>query len=137
MIKGSDNIEDYPLIPSRMEGRSIYYHAALINAYHVDGFEINGPGTINGNGYKFWVQFWDNVERAREENRSWTNPLKCAARAFVFLWGCDNARLSGARRINSGSGLSLYLVYDLIVENARCRRRVSLSELRSSDAIGS
>ncbi|WP_290144575.1 alpha/beta hydrolase fold domain-containing protein, partial [Duncaniella muris] len=47
VIKGSDNIEDYPLIPSRMEGRSIYYHAALINAYHVDGFEINGPGTIN------------------------------------------------------------------------------------------
>ena len=53
-IKGSDDIADFPLIPSRMEGRSIYYHAALINAYHVDGFQITGPGMINGNGLKYW-----------------------------------------------------------------------------------
>ena len=68
VLKGSDNIADYPLMPSRMEGRSIYYHPALVNAYHVDGFEIKGPGTINGNGYKFWVQFWDHVAKAREDN---------------------------------------------------------------------
>ena|SRR5674476_1135228 len=49
-LKGSDNINDYPLIPSRMEGRSIYYYAALVNAYHVDSFQISGPGTIDGNG---------------------------------------------------------------------------------------
>ena len=41
-----------------MEGRSIYYYAALINAYHVDGFAITGPGMINGNGLKYWKQFW-------------------------------------------------------------------------------
>ncbi|MCM1505459.1 MAG: alpha/beta hydrolase fold domain-containing protein, partial [Muribaculum sp.] len=84
VIKGSDNIADYPYIPSRMEGRSIYYHAALVNAYHVDGFEICGPGTINGNGYKFWTEFWDNVERARVENRSWTN-LEVRRPRLVFL----------------------------------------------------
>lgn len=60
-IKGSDEIENYPLIPSRMEGRSIYYYAALINAYHVDGFEIKGPGIINGNGAKYWDEFWHSV----------------------------------------------------------------------------
>ena len=83
VIKGSDNIglSAYSISNG---GRSIYYHAALINAYHVDGFEINGPGTINGNGYKFWVQFWDNVERAREENRSWTN-LEVPARALFSV----------------------------------------------------
>ena len=32
VLKGSDNIKDYPLMPSRMEGRSIYYYPALINA---------------------------------------------------------------------------------------------------------
>ncbi|MEI7504509.1 MAG: glycosyl hydrolase family 28-related protein, partial [Paludibacter sp.] len=34
VLKGSDEIANYPLIPSRMEGRSIYYYAALVNAYH-------------------------------------------------------------------------------------------------------
>src|ERR1044071_745515 len=54
VLKGSDDISNYPLIPSRMEGRSIYYYAALINAYHVDSFSISGPGTIDGNGLKYW-----------------------------------------------------------------------------------
>lgn len=135
VIKGSDNIEDYPLIPSRMEGRSIYYHAALINAYHVDGFEINGPGTINGNGYKFWVQFWDNVERAREENRSWTN-LEVRRPRLVFLWGCDNARLSGVRMINSAFWTShFYLCNDLIVENCEVQAPREPVRAPSSDAI--
>ncbi|WP_304976925.1 alpha/beta hydrolase fold domain-containing protein [Duncaniella muris] len=135
VIKGSDNIEDYPLIPSRMEGRSIYYHAALINAYHVDGFEINGPGTINGNGYKFWVQFWDNVERAREENRSWTN-LEVRRPRLVFLWGCDNARLSGVRMTNSAFWTShFYLCNDLIVENCEVQAPREPVRAPSSDAI--
>ncbi len=135
VIKGSDNIEDYPLIPSRMEGRSIYYHAALINAYHVDGFEINGPGTINGNGYKFWVQFWDNVERAREENRSWTN-LEVRRPRLAFLWGCDNARLSGVRMINSAFWTShFYLCNDLIVENCEVQAPREPVRAPSSDAI--
>ena len=135
VIKGSDNIEDYPLIPSRMEGRSIYYHAALINAYHVDGFEINGPGTINGNGYKFWVQFWDNVEKAREENRSWTN-LEVRRPRLVFLWGCDNARLSGVRLVNSAFWTShFYLCNDLIVENCEVQAPREPVRAPSSDAI--
>ncbi len=135
VIKGSDNIEDYPLIPSRMEGRSIYYHAALINAYHVDGFEINGPGTINGNGYKFWVQFWDNVERAREEHRSWTN-LEVRRPRLVFLWGCDNARLSGVRMINSAFWTShFYRCNDLIVENCEVQAPREPVRAPSSDAI--
>ena len=54
VLKGSDNIEDYPLLPSRMEGKNIYYYAALINAYYVKGFCIEGPGTVNGNGLNFW-----------------------------------------------------------------------------------
>ena len=37
-------------MPSRMEGRSIYYYPALINAYHVDGFEINGLGLSMATG---------------------------------------------------------------------------------------
>ncbi|MDE5786406.1 MAG: exopolygalacturonase, partial [Duncaniella sp.] len=44
VIKGSDDITNYPLIPSRMEGRSLMYYAALINAYF--DFEISGNGVV-------------------------------------------------------------------------------------------
>ncbi|MCM1356553.1 MAG: glycosyl hydrolase family 28 protein [Staphylococcus sp.] len=135
VIKGSDNIADYPLIPSRMEGRSIYYHAALINAYHVDDFEISGPGTINGNGYKFWVEFWDNVEKARRENRPWTN-LEVRRPRLVFLWGCDNARLSGVRLVNSAFWTShFYRCNDLTIENCEVQAPKEPVRAPSSDAI--
>ena len=33
VLKGSDQIADYPMIPSRMEGQSLDYFPALVNAY--------------------------------------------------------------------------------------------------------
>lgn len=56
-LKGSDNIEDYPKIPSRMEGQNLDYFAALVNAYGVNGFTISGGDTIDGNGLKYWDAF--------------------------------------------------------------------------------
>ncbi len=135
VIKGSDDISDYPLLPSRMEGRSIYYHAALINAYQVDGFEISGPGTIDGNGHRFWVQFWENVEKARKENRKWTN-LEVRRPRLLFLWGCDNARISGVRLVNSAFWTShFYMCDDLLVENCEVQAPVEPVRAPSSDAI--
>ncbi|MBD5300658.1 MAG: exopolygalacturonase [Bacteroides sp.] len=135
VIKGSDDISDYPLIPSRMEGRSIYYHAALINAYHVDDFEISGPGTINGNGYKFWVEFWDHVEKARQSDRPWTN-LEVRRPRLVFLWGCDNARVSGVRLVNSAFWTShFYRCNDLLIENCEVQAPKEPVRAPSSDAI--
>ena len=93
VIKGSDNIEDYPLIPSRMEGRSIYYHAALINAYHVDGFEINGPGTINGNGYKFGCS--SGIMLNGPVRKTAAGPTFEVRRPrLVFLWGATTPGLA-------------------------------------------
>ena len=63
VLKGSDTIADYPLIPSRMEGKSLDYYAALINATNIEGFSITGPGTINGNGTKYRKAFWQIEQR--------------------------------------------------------------------------
>ncbi len=86
VLKGSDNIADYPLIPSRMEGKSIYYYAALINAYQVDNFAITGPGTINGNGMKYWKYFWAYRDSMKLQKKSATN-LEVHRPRLVFIWG--------------------------------------------------
>lgn len=49
-LLGSDDIANFPIMPSRMEGQSIDYFSAVVNAYGVDGFTITGKGTIDGNG---------------------------------------------------------------------------------------
>lgn len=58
VLKGSDDISDFEIIDTRLEGQCIKYFAALVNAIGVDGFSISGPGTIDGNGMRYWKSFW-------------------------------------------------------------------------------
>ena len=57
-LKGIDDIRHYPLIRMHMEGQMIDYFAALVTAQNADGFTITGRGTIDGNGLRFWEEFW-------------------------------------------------------------------------------
>ena len=97
VLKGSDSIADYPLMPSRMEGQNLEYYPALINAYGVDGFTISGKGIINGNGLKYWKAFW----QRRKENPACTN-LEVSRPRLVFIWNSNNVLLQDVRLINAG-----------------------------------
>jgi polygalacturonase len=103
VLKGSDNISDYPKIPSRIEGQNIDYFAALVNAYGVDGFTISGKGTINGNGLKYWEAFW----KRREENPECTN-LEVSRPRLIFIRNSDDVRLQDVKLCNSGFWTSHY-----------------------------
>lgn len=97
MLKGSDDISDYPIQPSRMEGQNLDYFPALVNAYNVPGFTITGKGTIDGNGLKYWEAFW----QRRKENPQCTN-LEVSRPRLVFIWNCDNLYIQDVRLQNTG-----------------------------------
>ena len=91
-LKGSDNIADYPLGPSRMEGQKLDYYAALVNAYQVNNFTITGPGTIDGNGLQFWKGFWAHRDSMQKAGKSSTN-LEVHRPRLLFIWGCDKVAI--------------------------------------------
>ena len=103
VLKGSDNINDYPFMPSRIEGQSIEYFSALVNAFGINGFTITGKGTIDGNGLKYWEAFW----QRRKENPNCTN-LEVSRPRLVFIWKCDNVQLQDVKLHNSGFWTSHY-----------------------------
>jgi len=96
VLKGSDDISDFPVVATRIEGQSINYFAALVNADRVDGFTISGEGTINGNGLRYWKSFW----LRRKVNPRCTNIEELRPR-LVYISNSKNIRLSGVRLINS------------------------------------
>ncbi len=55
VLKGTTNIDDYPLIPTRWEGKEEPWTSAFINAEGLTDLEISGEGTIDGSGEE-WVQ---------------------------------------------------------------------------------
>jgi polygalacturonase len=96
VLKGSDDISNFPILPTRIEGRTIDYFAALINADNIDGFTISGEGTINGNGLRYWKSFW----LRRQVNPQCTNIEELRPR-LVFISNSKNVHLSGVKLINS------------------------------------
>ena len=57
-LQGSTRIKHFPIVKTRMEGQTLNYFAALVNADGVDGFTITGPGNIKGTGQPYWEEFW-------------------------------------------------------------------------------
>lgn len=103
VLKGSDNIADYPKQASRMEGQNLDYFVALVNAYGVNGFTISGKGKIDGNGLKFWEAFW----ARRKENPDCTN-LEVSRPRLVFIRNSENVQLQDVKLHNAGFWTSHY-----------------------------
>jgi len=131
VLKGSDNIADYPLLPSRMEGQCLEYYSALINADRVDGFSITGKGTIDGNGLKFWKSFW----KRREENPQCTN-LEVSRPRLVFIQNSSNIRLQDITLRNSAFWTShYYKCINVKILNLRITSPFTPVKAPSTDAI--
>ncbi len=96
VLKGSDDIADYPLLQTRIEGESCLYFAALINADRVDGFTMCGPGTIDGNGLRSWKAFW----LRRQWNPACTNKDEQRPR-LVHISNSGNVTVAGLTLRNS------------------------------------
>lgn len=96
VLKGSDDISNFAIVDTRMEGQTLKYFAALVNADNVDGFTISGKGTINGNGLRYWQSFW----LRRQVNPDCTNMDELRPR-LVYISNSKDVQLSGVRLINS------------------------------------
>lgn len=131
VLKGSDKIADYPIMPSRMEGQSLDYFPALVNAYGVDGFTISGKGTIDGNGLNYWKAFW----QRRKENPNCTN-LEVSRPRLVFIWKSNDVQVQDVRLQNSGFWTSHYYQCNNIkILNVRITAPHEPVKAPSTDAI--
>lgn len=96
ILKGSDDISDYDVKLTRIEGETCKYFTALINVDGVDGFTMFGPGTIDGNGMRAWKSFW--------LRRSW-NP-KCTNKdeqrpRLVYISNSSNVLIGDLHLVNA------------------------------------
>lgn len=96
-LKGSDAITNYQIIKTRLEGQTIDYFAALVNADKCDGFTITGEGTIDGNGHRFYDEFW----LRRKVNRKCTN-LEALRPRMAYISNSKDVTVSGVHMVNSG-----------------------------------
>ena len=95
-LKGSDDIANFEIVETRVEGQTLKYFAALVNADQCDGFTISGSGTIDGNGLRYWRCFW----LRRKVNPQCTNMDEMRPR-LVYISRSNDIQLSGVSLMNS------------------------------------
>lgn len=96
VLKGSDDISDYPILKTRIEGETCLYVSALINVDGVSSFCAFGGGAIDGNGEKSWKAFW----KRREWNPECTNKDEQRAR-ILYISNSSNITITDLEFRNS------------------------------------
>lgn len=96
VLLASDDVSDYPVMETRIEGETCPYFPAVINADGVDGFYLWGKGTLDGNGLRSWKSFW----KRREWNPACTNKDEQRAR-LVYISNSKNVTVAGLRIQNA------------------------------------
>ncbi|MBN2063801.1 MAG: right-handed parallel beta-helix repeat-containing protein [Sedimentisphaerales bacterium] len=94
---GSDNIDDFPVRMTHIEGQDQLWRTALINADNVDNLHIYGQGTINGDGLIYWQAFW----QRRAENKDCTN-LEVHRPRMFYINNSDNILIENLTLKDSG-----------------------------------
>lgn len=102
-LKGSNRIKHFPIKTTRMEGQTLNYFCALVNADSLSGFTITGPGTIDGNGHDYWEEFWIR----RQYNPQCTN-LEAMRPRLLYISNSDNVTIQDVNLVNSPFWTSHY-----------------------------
>ena len=117
VILGSTNIQDYPSMPTRVEGHTQVWRPALINASGCDNLQITGSGTIQGGGQPYYDAFYN----ARKANPKVTN-LDVDRPRNLFIEDSKNVLISGVNLRDSGFwNIHIYRCQHVTIEKVDIR----------------
>lgn len=108
---GSQNLDDYKRIDTRVAGIEMEWPAALVNILDAENAAISGDGTINGRGKPFWDKYWS-MRRDDYEPRGlrWIVDYDCDRPRGVLISKCRNVTVRDVVIYQAGFW-SLHILY--------------------------
>jgi polygalacturonase len=132
VLKGSQNTNDYPWIPTRIAGLEMKWPAALVNADGITGLKISGAGTIDGSGERWWREYWDvrNAAPGRADPH-----FKIARPRLVHIINSTNVLVRGVT-LKDSAFWNLQLTYCEGVEVRDITVRAPVKPIRAASSDG-
>jgi polygalacturonase len=95
-LLGSQDIADYPLMPTRVAGIEMTWPSALINVYDQSNVKITGQGTIDGDGKKWYDLYWK-MRREEYEPKGvrWAVDYDCRRPRLIQIYNSSDVVLQG------------------------------------------
>lgn len=102
VIYGSQRIEDYAMIQTRVAGIEMQWPAALITAMDQENVSVSGKGLVNGQGTVFWERYWTMRNDYVKRGLRWIVDYDCCRPRLVLFQNCAHASIRDSRFINAG-----------------------------------
>ncbi|WP_184720529.1 glycosyl hydrolase family 28 protein [Caulobacter sp.] len=101
-LRGSQNLADYPELPTRVAGIELTWPAALINVYRQKNVRIVGDGTIDGDGKVFWDSYWALRRKYDPKGLRWAADYDCKRPRLIQVFDSEQVELAGPRLRRAG-----------------------------------
>ncbi len=95
-IRGVQNQDAYPILPTRVAGIEMKWPAALINVYEQSHVKISGKGVIDGDGKIWWDRYWKmRREEYEPKGLRWAVYYDCQRPRLIQIYKSSDVSLEG------------------------------------------
>jgi polygalacturonase/lysophospholipase L1-like esterase len=110
-IVGSEKLEDYPMLPTRIAGIEMSWPAALINVRDQQNVTITGKGSIDGDGPPWWKSYWDLRATYEPKGLRWASDYDARRPRLVLIQNSSNVQLGGGIELKRSGFWTVQILY--------------------------
>lgn len=110
-ILGSQDIKDYPMLPTRIAGIEMSWPAALVNVYKQDKAAIVGEGTIDGDGKVFWDSYWNLRKDYEPRGLRWASDYDARRPRLVQVFDSHDVKIGGGLLMRRSGFWTMHICY--------------------------
>jgi polygalacturonase len=108
---GSQKLEDYPMLPTRIAGIEMIWPAALVNVRDQHGVTISGKGTVDGDGPIWWKSYWDLRASYEPKGLRWASDYDARRPRLLLIQNSANIQLGGGIELKRSGFWTVQILY--------------------------
>ncbi|HEY1091881.1 MAG TPA: glycosyl hydrolase family 28 protein, partial [Burkholderiaceae bacterium] len=122
-LLGSQNLADYPVIPTRVAGIEMPWPAALLNVCEQQDVAILGEGCIDGDGKVFWDSYWRLREQYEPRGLRWASDYDAQRPRLLQLFRSARVRIGEGLQLRRSGFWTLHCCYskDITIDGITIR----------------
>lgn len=120
---GSEKLDDYPMLPTRIAGIEMTWPAALINVRDQHNVSITGQGTIDGDGPIWWKSYWDLRATYEPKGLRWASDYDARRPRLILFQDSSDIQLGGGILLKRSGFWTIQVLYshDIHVDGVTIR----------------
>lgn len=124
-LRGIQNLDAYPLMPTRVAGIEMTWPAALVNVYKQTDVQITGQGAIDGDGSFWWKSYWDLRREYDPKGLRWAADYDAKRPRLIQIFDSSHIMLDGPTLLRSGFW-TVHICYshDVTVDHITIRNNI-------------